>query len=82
MCFLIVRFIKIFVAIIAILASIFVLGFVVMPINLDLGIMMSTHTFVYLIVAGILFAVSGVIFGFVAAPLIIIWKSLKSLFTK
>lgn len=81
-CFLIVRFIKIFIAIIAILASVFVLGFVVMPMNLDLGVMMSTHAFVYLIIAGILFAISGVVSAFVAAPLVIIWESLKSLFTK
>lgn len=80
--FLVVKYTKVFIAILGILASIFVLGFVVMPINLDLGVKMSTYAFVYLIVGGIVFAVSGIVSAFVVAPLVIIWESLKSLFNK
>jgi hypothetical protein len=80
--FLVVKFSKVLTALFGILVAIAVLGIVVMPINLDLGIKMTMYSIVYMIVGFIIFAVSGVVSTFVVAPLVVLWASLKSLFIK
>jgi hypothetical protein len=80
--FLVVKFSKVLTALFGILVAIAVLGIVVMPINLDLGIKMTMYSIVYMIVGFIIFAVSSVVSAFVVAPLVVLWASLKSLFIK
>jgi len=80
--FLVVKFSKLLTALFGILVAVAVLGIVVMPTNLDLGIKMTMYSVVYMIVGFIVFAVSGIVSAFVVAPLVVLWASLKSLFNK
>lgn len=80
--FIVVKFSRIFVSLIGILGAVAILGLVIMPINLDLGLIMTIHSIVYIAAALIISMVSGIISAIVVGPLVLLWASIKSLFNK
>ena len=75
-----VKFYEKLIKVIGLMFGLMLLGLVIIPFNMELGVSLSASMFFILLLAGIVLAFSSIISAFVATPLWIIWTSIKSLF--
>lgn len=78
--FILVKFIEKITYIAGIMFSLMVLGILIIPFNMDLGIKIAMWMFCLLLMLGILFLFSGMLSAIIVTPIMLLWGSIKGLF--
>jgi ABC-type dipeptide/oligopeptide/nickel transport system permease subunit len=79
-CFLVVKFIEKIVYMVGILIALMCIGLLMIPFNPDLGIQIAAYMVGSLACLAVIFLLSSLLSVIVVAPIMLLWKSLKSLF--
>lgn len=79
-CFLVVKFIEKIVYMAGILIALMFIGLLMIPFNPDLGIQIAAYMVGSLACLAAIFLLSSLLSVIVVAPIMLLWKSLKSLF--
>jgi hypothetical protein len=79
--FLLVKFIDKIVYVFGVLAALVILGFLIIPLNAYLGMKIAAWSFAILCCAATIGLFSGFLSLIIVTPIMILWKSLKGLFT-
>ena len=78
--FILVKFIEKIAYIAGIMFSLTVLGILIIPFNMDLGVKVAMWMFCLLVMLGVLFLFSGLLSAIIVTPIMLLWGSIKGLF--
>jgi len=79
-CFLILKFIKKIIYIIGIILALMIIGFLIIPFNLNLGMQIAAYMFSILACLAVIFLFSSILSMIIVTPITLLWNSIKGLF--